>query len=66
MSDPQNEKLQKSSADGRLDVKEKTGKIPGTNNMPVSLGRVGAYKVQALRDSGCDSIIVKKKFVSSN
>ena len=47
MSDPQIQKLQKSSTDGRLDkdINEKTGKTPGTNNMPVSQGRVGAYKV---------------------
>ena len=47
MSDPQIQKLQKSSTDGRLDkdINEKTGKTPGTNNMPVSQGRVGAHKV---------------------
>ena len=34
------------------------------NSMPVGVGVVGDHPVEVLRDSGCDCIIVKKKFVT--
>jgi transposase InsO family protein len=31
--------------------------------MPVGKGRVGSHSVQVLRDSGCSSVVIKKKYV---
>ncbi|XP_068204582.1 uncharacterized protein [Palaemon carinicauda] len=33
------------------------------DSMPVTKGRVGSHIVQVLRDSGCSSVVIKKKFV---
>ena len=32
--------------------------------MPVTIGKVGKQEVEVLRDSGCDGVIVKQKFVN--
>ena len=36
------------------------------NNMPVVQGRIGSQTVETLRDSGCNGVIIKRKFVNNS